>query len=88
MIPADFEIDARLTARALRTHVAPDARVETMGAAEPTQAAGHTPAGAKPALDHRTDVSVEKRVVARVGVRAVSRVSKTRGREKQTHTYE
>lgn len=86
MIPADFEIAARLTARELRTYIAPDANVKTTGEAEPTQPARRTPAGARPALDHRTDVIVEKRVVARVRMDAVSGVSKARGREKQAHT--
>ena len=88
MTPADFEIVARLTACELRTHVAPDAHVDTTGEAERARAARRTPAGAKAARDELTEVIVEKRVVADVRMSAVGGVSKTRGREKQAHTCE
>jgi hypothetical protein len=70
VIPADFEITARLTARELRTHVAPDARLETTGEGR-TLTCGEAQTLARETVerrDHRTDVIIKKRVVAVVRV--------------------
>jgi hypothetical protein len=73
VIPADFEITARLTARELRTHVAPDARLETTDGGR-TLTCGEAQTFARETVerrDCRTDVMIEKRVVAAVRVGAV-----------------
>ncbi len=72
MIPADFEITARLTARELRAHVAPDARLETTDGGG-TLTRGEAQSFAREAVarrDRRTDVMIKKRVVAAVRVGA------------------
>jgi hypothetical protein len=70
VIPADFEITARLTARELRTHVAPDARIETTDGGK-TLTRGEAQTFARETVerrDCRTDVIIKKRVAAvRVG---------------------
>jgi hypothetical protein len=73
VIPADFEITARLTARELRAHVAPDASLETTeGGGALTCAEAQTFARETvERRDCRTDVIIEKRVVAAVRVGAV-----------------
>ena len=73
MIPADFEITARLTARELRTHVAPDTRIETTDGGR-TLTCGEAQTFARETVerrDCRTDVIIRKRVVAAVRVGAV-----------------
>lgn len=73
MIPADFEITARLTARELRTHVAPDARLGTTDGGR-TLTCGEAQTFARETVerrDCRTDVIIKKRVVAAVRVGAV-----------------
>ena len=73
MTPEDFEITARLTARELRTHVAPDARLETTaGGGTITHGEAQTSARetvAPPA--RRRDAIIKKRVVAAVRVAGV-----------------
>ena len=70
MRPADFEITARLTARELRRHIAPDAQLETTGGGgSPTH--GEAQTCARETVERRncgTDVTVEKRVVGAVRV--------------------
>ena len=70
MTPADFEITARLTARELRTHIAPDAQLElTGGGGSPTH--GEAQTCARETVERRNcgaDVTVEKRVVGAVRV--------------------
>lgn len=73
MTPADFEITARLTARELRAHVAPDARLETTDGGG-TLTCGEAQTFACETVerrDCRTDVIIKKRVVAAVRVGAV-----------------
>jgi hypothetical protein len=73
VIPADFEITARLTARELRTHVAPDARLETTDGGR-TLTCGEAETFARETVerrDCRTDVVIKKRVVAVVRVGAI-----------------
>jgi hypothetical protein len=70
VIPADFEITARLTARELRAHVAPDARLETTDGGG-TLTCGEARTFAREAVarrDRRTDVIIKKWVVAAVQV--------------------
>jgi hypothetical protein len=72
VIPADFEITARLTARELRAHVAPDARLETTDGGG-TLTRGEAQSFAREVVarrDRRTDVMIKKRVVAAVRVGA------------------
>jgi hypothetical protein len=72
VIPADFEITARLTARELRAHVAPDARLETTDGGG-THTCGEVQTFARETVerrDCRTDVIIKKRVVAAVRVGA------------------
>jgi hypothetical protein len=73
VIPADFEITAQLTARELRTHVAPDTRFETTDGGR-TLTCGEAQTFARETAewrDCRTDVKIRKRVVAAVRVGAV-----------------
>jgi hypothetical protein len=68
--PADFEITAWLTARELRTHIPPDAQLETMSGGG-TFIRGEAQSRAREAVERTgcsRDVIVEKRVVAAVGV--------------------
>jgi hypothetical protein len=69
--PADFEITAGLSARALRAHVEPDARLEaTDGGAALTRGESRTFARETVEVgDTRRDVIIKKRVVAAVRVR-------------------
>jgi hypothetical protein len=78
--PADFEITARLTARELRAHVAPDARLETTdGGGTFTCGEAQTFARETVERDCRTDVIIKKRVVAAVRAGAVGEDVHTRG---------
>ena len=75
MIPADFEITAWLTARELRTHVAPDTRIETTDGGR-TLTCGEAQTFARETVERRdctTDVIIRKRVVAAVRAGAVGK---------------
>jgi hypothetical protein len=78
--PADFEITAWLTARALRAHVAPNARLETTdGGAALTRGEAQTFARETvERRDTRTNVIIKKRVVAVVRVGAVGDDARTK----------
>jgi hypothetical protein len=72
VIPADFEITARLTARELRAHVALDARLATTDGGG-TLTRGEARSFVREAVarrDRRMDVIIKKRVVAAVRVGA------------------
>jgi hypothetical protein len=81
VIPADFEITARLTARELRAHVGPDARLATTDGGG-TLTCGEARTLAREAVargDLRADVIIKKRVVAAVRVGADVQTTLARG---------